>query len=67
MKYYIILVSITLISFIYANCGYIPKEDPDMIIGLYLFSILTFSLLVMLVITDIIEYRKHKKKQDRTF
>jgi hypothetical protein len=67
MKYYIILVSITLISFIYANCGYIPKEDPDMIIGLYLFSILTFSLLVMLVITDIIEYRKNKKKQDRTF
>jgi hypothetical protein len=67
MKYYIILVSITLISFIYANCGYIPKEDPDMIIGLYLFSILTFSLLVMLIITDIIELRKKRKNKNRSF
>jgi hypothetical protein len=67
MKYYIILITLTLVSFTYANFGYIPKEDPDMIIGLFLFSIISFSLLVMLGITDLIEYRKKKQRQNRTF
>ena len=67
MKYYFILITLTLVSFTYANFGYIPKEDPDMILGLFLFSIISFSLLVMLVITDLIEYRKKKQRQNRTF
>jgi hypothetical protein len=67
MKYYIILITLTLVSFTYANFGYIPKEDPDMIIGLFLFSIISFSLLIMLIITDLIEYRKKKQRQNRTF
>ena len=67
MKYYIILITLTLVSFIYANFGYIPKEDPDMIIGLFLFSIISFSLLVMLVITDLLELRKKRKNKNRSF
>jgi hypothetical protein len=67
MKYYIILITLTLISFIYANFGYIPKEDPDMIIGLFLFSIISFSLLVMLGITDFLELRKKRKNKNRSF
>lgn len=67
MKYYFILITLTLVSFTYANFGYIPKEDPDMILGLFLFSIISFSLLVMLAITDFLEYRKKKQKQNRTF
>ena len=67
MKYYIILITLTLVSFVYANFGYIPKEDPDMIIGLFLFSIISFSLLVMLVITDLLELRKKRKNKNRSF
>lgn len=67
MKYYFILITLTLVSFTYANFGYIPKEDPDMILGLFLFSIISFSLLVMLAITDFLEYRKKKQRQNRTF
>jgi hypothetical protein len=67
MKYYIILITLTLVSFIYANFGYIPKEDPDMIIGLFLFSIISFSLLVMLGITDFLELRKKRKNKNRSF
>jgi hypothetical protein len=67
MKYYIILITITLVSFFYANFGYIPKEDPDMILGLFLFSILSFSLLVMLGITDFLELRKKRKNKNRSF
>lgn len=67
MKYYFILITLTLVSFFYANFGYIPKEDPDMILGLFLFSIISFSLLIMLIITDLIEYRKKKQRQKRTF
>jgi hypothetical protein len=47
--------------------GYIPKEDPDMIIGLFLFSIISFSLLVMLGITDFLELRKKRKNKNRSF
>lgn len=67
MKYYFILITLTLVSFFYANFGYIPKEDPDMVLGLFLFSIISFSLLIMLIITDLIEYRKKKQRQKRTF
>jgi hypothetical protein len=67
MKYYIILITLTLTSFTYANFGYIPKEDPDMIIGLFLFSIISFSLLVMLAITDLLELRKKRKNKNRSF
>ena len=67
MKYYIILITLTLVSFVYANFGYIPKEDPDMIIGLFLFSIISFSLLVMLGITDFLELRKKRKNKNRSF
>ncbi len=67
MKYYFILITLTLVSFTYANFGYIPKEDPDMILGLFLFSIISFSLLVMLAITDFLEYRKKKQRQKRSF
>ena len=67
MKHYFILITITLVSFFYANFGYIPKEDPDMIIGLFLFSIISFSLLVMLGITDFLELRKKRKNKNRSF
>jgi hypothetical protein len=67
MKYYIILITLTLVSFTYANFGYIPKEDPDLIIVLFLFSIISFSLLVMLGITDFLELRKKRKNKNRSF
>jgi hypothetical protein len=38
-----------------------------MIIGLFLFSIISFSLLVMLVITDLLELRKKRKNKNRSF
>ena len=67
MKYYIILITITLVSFFYANFGYIPKEDPDMILGLFLFSILSFSLLCMLFFIDIKNYINKKRNLKKRF
>jgi hypothetical protein len=68
MKYYIILITITLVSFFYANFGYIPNEDPDMILGLFLFSILSFSLLSLLFFIDIKNYiNKKRKNKNRSF
>jgi hypothetical protein len=67
MKYYIILITITLVSFFYANFGYIPKEDPDMILGLFLFSILSFSLLSLLFFIDIKNYINKKRNLKKRF
>jgi hypothetical protein len=67
MKYYIILITITLVSFFYANFGYIPKEDPDMILGLFLFSILSFSLLSLLFFIDIKNYINNKRNLKKRF
>ena len=67
MKYYIILITITLVSFIYANFGYIPKEDPDMILGLFLFAILSFSLLCLLFFIDIKNYINKKRNLKKRF
>ena len=67
MKYYIILITITLVSFIYANFGYIPKEDPDMILALFLFSILSFSLLCLLFFIDIKNYINKKRNLKKRF
>jgi hypothetical protein len=67
MKYYIILITITLVSFIYANFGYIPKEDPDMILGLFLFAILSFSLLCLLFFIDVKNYINKKRNIKKRF
>jgi hypothetical protein len=67
MKYYIILITITLVSFFYANFGYIPKEDPDMILGLFLFSILSFSLLSLLFFIDVKNYINNKRNLKKRF
>jgi large-conductance mechanosensitive channel len=68
MKHYIILITITLVSFFYANIGYIPKEDENMILGLFLFSILSFSLLSLLFFIDIKNYiNKKRKNKNRSF
>jgi hypothetical protein len=67
MKYYIILITITLVSFFYANFGYIPNEDPDMILGLFLFSILSFSLLCLLFFIDIKNYINKKRNLKKRF
>jgi hypothetical protein len=67
MKYYIILITITLVSFFYANFGYIPKEDPDMILGLFLFSILSFSLLSLLFFIDVKNYINKKRNLKKRF
>ena len=66
MKNYIILITFCVGSFAWAN--FFPiNEKNDMLLGLLVFSLLSFVLLIMLAITDFIEYRKNKKKQDRTF
>jgi hypothetical protein len=66
MKNYIILITFCVGSFAWAN--FFPiNEKNDMLLGLLVFSLLSFALLIMLAITDFIEYRKNKKKQDRTF
>jgi hypothetical protein len=67
MKYYIILITITLVSFFYANFGYIPKEDPDMILGLFLFAILSFSLLCLLFFIDVKNYINKKRNLKKRF
>jgi hypothetical protein len=67
MKYYIILITLTLISFFYANFGYIPKEDPDMILALFLFSILSFSLLSLLFFIDVKNYINNKRNLKKRF
>jgi hypothetical protein len=67
MKHYFILITITLVSFFYANFGYIPKEDPDMILGLFLFSILSFSLLSLLFFIDIKNYINKKRNLKKRF
>jgi hypothetical protein len=67
MKHYFILITTTLVSFFYANFGYIPKEDPDMILGLFLFSILSFSLLCLLFFIDVKNYINKKRNLKKRF
>jgi hypothetical protein len=67
MKYYIILITFTLVSFIYANFGYIPKEDENMILGLFLFSIISFSLLSLLFFIDLKNYINKKRNLKKRF
>jgi hypothetical protein len=67
MKHYFILITLTLVSFIYANFGYIPKEDPNMILGLFLFSILSFSLLCLLFFIDVKNYINKKRNLKKRF
>ena len=63
MKYYIILITTTLVSFFYANFGYIPNEDKNLILTLFLFFILSLSLLFMLIFIDVKNYIIKKIKQ----
>jgi Mg2+ and Co2+ transporter CorA len=67
MKHYFILITTTLVSFFYANFGYIPKEDPDMILGLFLFAILSFSLLCLLFFIDVKNYINKKRNLKKRF
>jgi hypothetical protein len=67
MKYYIILITFTFVSFFYANFGYIPNEDENMILGLFLFSIISFSLLILLFFIDIKNYINKKRNLKKRF
>jgi hypothetical protein len=67
MKHYFILITFTLVSFIYANFGYIPNEDENMILGLFLFSILSFSLLCLLFFIDVKNYINKKRNLKKRF
>jgi hypothetical protein len=66
MKNYIILITLCVVSFVWANWLPIIEEN-NMLLALLFFSFLSFSLLMILIVIDVINYIKKKDKENRTF